>query len=115
MREQAENNSPFPCIVLGENGNHPLHWAQDGTMDDNWSGFVIPILPVRHSRWKNIKDSCEIGQDVSKLKIIIGLSYSLFFCIICLKSNFHYICKAQFLTKEVQCFKWQNNWTMFHH
>lgn len=42
------NTSPFPCIVLREDGNHPLHGAQDGTVDDDWSGSVVAILPVKH-------------------------------------------------------------------
>lgn len=46
-RSKVENTSPFPGVVLSKDGDHPLHWAQDGTMDDDWSSFVVTVLPVR--------------------------------------------------------------------
>lgn len=44
--------SPFACIVLSENSNHPLHRAQYGPMDDDGSSSVVSILPVTcHISW----------------------------------------------------------------
>lgn len=44
--------SPFACIVLSENSNHPLHGAQYGPMDDDGPSSVVSILPVTcHISW----------------------------------------------------------------
>lgn len=40
--------SPFPSVVLSEDGYHPLHRAQNGPVDDDWPRFVIPVLPACH-------------------------------------------------------------------
>lgn len=41
------DHPPFASEVLGQNGDHPLHWSQDSPVDDHWSVLVIPILPAK--------------------------------------------------------------------
>lgn len=53
------NISPFASVVLSEDGDHPLHGAQDGSMDDDWSGSVVAILPVKHEVKINANSSLE--------------------------------------------------------
>lgn len=38
--------SPLPGVVLREDGDHSLHGAQDGAVNDHRSGLVIPIFPA---------------------------------------------------------------------
>ena len=42
----ALSSLPFPSTALSEDCNHPLHWSQNGSVDDDWT---LPLLTVSTS------------------------------------------------------------------
>lgn len=40
------HSSPFPGVVLGEDGDHSLHGAQDGAVNDHGSVLVLTVSPA---------------------------------------------------------------------
>lgn len=37
---------PFSSVVLGQNGDHPLHGSQDGPVDDHRPLLVVTVVAV---------------------------------------------------------------------
>lgn len=42
--EGRSGGEPFPSVVLSQNGHHPLHRAQDGSVDDHRPLLVVTVV-----------------------------------------------------------------------
>lgn len=49
--EGRSGGEPFPSVVLSQNGHHPLHRAQDGSVDDHRPLLVVTVVAAEEGSW----------------------------------------------------------------